>query len=55
MQYRTYKIQDGHIAEPGQYFEAANDRFAVEVARDQSDGKSFEVWEGTRLVSTQKS
>ena len=50
-EYRVFLIdQNGRIAEPAQILECADDKAAVEQARQYLDGRAVEVWNGARRV-----
>lgn len=50
--YRIYAIKkDGHISGPPEVIECADDREAVEKARQHLDGYDIEVWRGSEPVA----
>ena len=51
--YRVYKVDpEGHIAEPPWVIECEDDEQAMLAAGRYLDGKSLEVWDGSRRIGT---
>ena len=50
--YRLYSIEeDAHIWRPPVVFDCADDKEAMNQARQYIDGKDLELWEGQRRVA----
>jgi hypothetical protein len=50
--YRFYVLgSDGHIVQPPQVVECADDTAAIQQARQYLDGKAIEVWHSAKLIT----
>jgi hypothetical protein len=51
--YRVYRVDpEGHITEPAWVLECEDDEQAILAAGRSLDGKSLEVWDGSRRIGT---
>jgi hypothetical protein len=51
MDYRLYGLDGVDKVASGEWFEADDDKAAVEVAKAMMDGHDCELWQGSRLVA----
>lgn len=49
--YRLYSLDGVRKVASGQWFDADDDRMAIEVAKAKMDGHDCELWSGARLVA----
>ena len=49
--YRLYGLDGVDKVGSGEWFEAADDETAIEVAKTLMDGHDCELWQGRRLVA----
>jgi len=49
--YRLYGLDGVNRVASGEWFEAENDRTAIEVATKMMDGHDCELWQGRRFVA----
>ena len=49
--YRLYGLDGVDKVASGEWFEAADDETAMEVAKTMMDGHDCELWQGRRLVA----
>jgi cobalamin biosynthesis protein CbiG len=49
--YRLYGLDGVDKVASGEWFEAADDETAIEVAKTLMDGHDCELWQGRRLVA----
>ncbi|MFL6730013.1 MAG: hypothetical protein ACJ8D6_00075 [Sphingomicrobium sp.] len=49
--YRLYGLDGADKVATGEWFEADDDRTAIEVAKTLMDGHDCELWRGRRLVA----
>ena len=48
--YRLYGLDGVNKVASGEWFEAEDDRAAIEVAKSMMDGHDCELWQGSRFV-----
>lgn len=48
--YRLYGLDGVNKVASGEWFEAEDDRVAIEVAKDRMNGHDCELWQGSRFV-----
>ena len=49
--YRLYGLDGANKVASGEWFEADDDKAAIEVAKQMMDGHDCELWQGKRFVT----